>query len=70
MMELTPDEQRLIEKQRAEKALETRPIDEAKVLQCTITTIVELVKLGYQLDPHDGIWNHLRQALGHAGFKT
>jgi hypothetical protein len=70
MMELTPDERRLIEEGRAKKALETRPVDKRKVLHCTLDSVLHLVQLGYQLDPDDGIWMRLRQVLGNAGFNV
>ena len=67
-MELTPDELRLIEKRRSEKAISERPIDDRAVLKSVLNSVSALVDFGQQrLDPHDPLWDDLRSVLDRYG---
>ena len=58
-MDLTPDEARLIQEQRAAKAVESRPVESAAILQSTCYMLRELVKFGSEVDPKDQTWIEL-----------
>lgn len=65
-MELTAEEVRQIQEQRAQSAIETRPIDQRDAILKVFVAMRALVLIGKNLDPNDQLWDSLFHAIPEA----
>lgn len=62
-IDITPDEQRQLEQQRAAAAIETRPINQVDAIQKVFVAMRALALIGKNLDPNDCLWDRLIQSI-------